>query len=71
MVSTYEALCHCIKANMNVIYVYWRLQMEDKTEQVLRENGYEIADFRTQWGVFYAKGIKLKKNQLPDVYDFL
>ena len=70
MVSTYEALCHCIDKNVEVLYVYWRLLQEgnEKIAQILRDNGYGMSGLGTQWGLFFAKGIKLKRKDLPDSY---
>lgn len=70
MVSTYEALCHCIDKNVEVLHVYWLLFQEDneKVTKTLRDNGYRMSRLGTQWGMFFAKGIQLEKSNLPDSY---
>ena len=73
MVSTYEALCDCIENNVIVIYVFRAFYRENKerVEQCLGDNGYKMANFRSGWGVFFAKGMILRQKDIPDAYKLL
>ena len=60
--STYEALCICVEADVEIIHIYRELyeEMKGKVRRTLRKHGYSLSALPTRSGLLFAKkGIDL------------
>lgn len=60
--STYEALCTCVEADVEIIHVCRELyeEMKGKVKRTLRKYGYSLSPLPTRNGLLFAKkGIDL------------
>ncbi len=60
--STYEALCTCVEADVEIIHVCRELyeEMKGEVRRTLRKHGYSLSALSTRNGLLFAKkGIAL------------
>ena len=60
--STYEALCACVEADVEIIHIYIGLyeEMKGEVRHILRKHGYSLSALPTRNGLLFAKkGIDL------------
>ena len=70
MVTTYEALCSCVRSKEELLWLSNNLYWDDKErmDRILSNGGYKYTPISARNGMFFARGLFWKRYRVSDPF---